>query len=375
MRHDAAVAACRLDHTLMKFVENSSLPMSTSAPASDTPASNTRAQKTGPPPDWRYEVKSAIRDARELGRVLGLDSKYVDDAQRATGQFPLFAPLSYVARMQRGDPADPLLRQVLPTAGELVAAPGYSADPVADRAATILPGMLHKYDGRALLVATGRCAVHCRYCFRRNYPYEDGPRSPDEWAGALEHLRTDRTIEEVILSGGDPLTLVDSTLSELVKRLADVPHLRRLRVHTRFPIVIPARVTQELVDLLNGSRLTPIMVVHANHPAELNDEVARALAKLNTAGVPLLNQSVLLAGVNDDFAVLKALMERLVELRVLPYYLHQLDRVTGAAHFEVSDVRGQELVAQLRDHLPGYMVPRFVRDVPGQSAKQMLAAT
>jgi EF-P beta-lysylation protein EpmB len=295
---------------------------------------------------------------------------------RAARLFPVFAPLAYLARMQPGDVSDPLLLQVLPLAAELESPAGFTSDPVGDLPATAAPGLVAKYAGRALLVSTGACAVHCRYCFRRHYPYEGGPRSLDDWRPALEAIEADETIDEVLLSGGDPLTLADAHLAELVERLAEIPHLRRLRVHTRLPIMIPERVTDGLLAWLRGTRLTPIVVVHANHPSELgtddDDPVALALGRLVDAGIPVLNQAVLLAGVNDDADTLARLSRRLVDLRVLPYYLHQLDRVAGAAHFEVPVARGLALMEELRARLPGYAVPRYVQEVAGEPAKRVL---
>lgn len=275
--------------------------------------------------------------------------------------------------MRPGDPADPLLRQVLPWDAETLDQPDFTADPVGDAEARLAPGLLQKYNGRALLVTTGACAVHCRYCFRRHYPYSAGPRSPDDWQPAIDQIAADPAIDEVLLSGGDPLTLVDSHLAELTRRLAAIPHLRRLRIHTRLPIVIPQRVTGELLAWLRGTRLTPVVVVHANHAQEIDDSVAAPLARLVDAGIPVLNQSVLLRGVNDTAAALIDLSRRLVDLRVMPYYLHQLDRVAGAAHFEVPISRGLELLATIRAALPGYAVPRYVQEVAGETHKRVLA--
>jgi len=314
-------------------------------------------------------MKTAIRDGRTLCRRLGLPEPHGLAADCA---FPVFAPLGYVSRMRPGDPRDPLLRQVLPLDEEAVDVAGFSHDPVQDQAAMLQPGLLQKYAGRVLLVTTGACAIHCRYCFRRHFPYGEGPHSAAQWGPAIEQIAADPTIDEVILSGGDPLTLVDAQLAELAERLAAIPHLRRLRIHTRLPIVIPERVTGELATWLGASRLTPIVVVHANHAAELDESVAESLAVLTRAGVLLLNQTVLLRGVNDSLAALSQLSRRLIDLRVAPYYLHQLDRVRGAAHFEVPVQRGRELVAQLRDALPGYAVPTYVREVAGQRSKQIL---
>lgn len=321
---------------------------------------------------WQQLLKLAVRDPVELCRRLALPVEFEAPAVRAARSFPVFAPLGFIARMRLGDPHDPLLRQVLPITEEIEDQPSFVADPVDDTAARLQPGLLQKYSGRVLMITTGRCAIHCRYCFRRHYPYSEGPRAVDDWGPALARIAADDSIDEVLLSGGDPLTVVDHQLAELAERIAAIPHIRRLRVHTRLPIVIPERVTDSLISWLRGTRLTPIIVVHANHPAEIDDHVAEALAQLADAGIPLLNQAVLLRGVNDNEHVLESLCRRLVDLRVMPYYLHQLDRVAGAAHFEVPLVRGLQIIAALRSRLPGYAVPQFVQEVPGADAKQLL---
>ena len=321
---------------------------------------------------WQRAFKEAIRDPDELCRLLELPGEIALAARRAAEQFPLFVPHAFLARMRRGDATDPLLLQVLPLAAETEPAPGFAADPVGDLTAQSAPGLLQKYAGRALMVTTGACAVHCRYCFRRHFPYAGGPRSLADWAPALAALAADASIHEILLSGGDPLTLSDDRLAQLAAALAKVPHLRRLRVHTRLPILIPQRVCDELLEWLTGTRLTPIVVIHANHPAELDDATGAALGRLSDAGVPLLNQAVLLRGVNDQVETLAALSERLIDLRVLPYYLHQLDRVAGAAHFEVPEQEGRRLVKELQARLPGYAVPKYVKEVPGAQGKMPL---
>jgi EF-P beta-lysylation protein EpmB len=327
----------------------------------------------GPPIVWQRVLREAIRDPRELCRILDLPADYEAAAVRAAVDFPLFVPRGYVDRIRRGDPHDPLLRQVLPLDAERADLAGFASDPVGDATAALAPGLLQKYHGRALMVTTGACAVHCRYCFRRHYPYSDLPRSLDAWEPALRQIEADPSLDEVLLSGGDPLTLVDDWLARLVRRLAAIPHLHRLRVHTRLPIVIPERVCGELVEWLRGTRLATVVVVHANHPAELDEPVADALSRLVDAGVVVLNQSVLLRGVNDQAEVLIELCRRLVDLRVMPYYLHQLDRVRGAAHFEVPVDVGLRLVAELRAKLPGYAVPRYVWETAGEKHKVVLA--
>lgn len=322
---------------------------------------------------WQQTFREAVRDPLELCRMLELPAEFAAAAIRAADAFPLFAPRGYLAQMRPGDPADPLLRQVLPLEAELEATPGFAADPVGDAAAALHAGLLQKYHGRALMVTTGACAVHCRYCFRRHFPYSEGPHSLAAWEPALAELAADPSIEEVLLSGGDPLSLTDTWLAQLAERLAAIGHLRRLRIHTRLPIVIPERVCDELLGWLRGTRLAPLVVVHANHPAELWPEVAAALGRLVDAGIPVLNQAVLLRGVNDDVNVLAELSRRLVDLRVMPYYLHQLDRVQGAAHFEVPEETGRRLIAELRTRLPGYAVPRYVRETAGEQSKKVLA--
>lgn len=334
-----------------------------------TPSSPVRACQTA----WQEAVRTAVRDGADLCRRLQLPLQYAEAATLAARTFPVFAPLPFVAKMRPGDPQDPLLRQVLPLAEELEETAGYADDPVGDRLAARQPGVLQKYNGRALLITTGACAVHCRYCFRRYFPYEEVKRSPREWAAIVAQLAADGSLEEIILSGGDPLMLTDSRLAGLARQLAEITHLRRLRVHTRLPIMIPQRVTAELVDWLRGTRLTPIVVVHANHPRELDEPVGHALGQLVDAGIPVLNQAVLLRGVNDRLETLRELSRRLLDLRVMPYYLHQLDKVSGAAHFAVPEERGRQLVAQLRDQLPGYAVPRYVQEIPGAPSKTLLA--
>lgn len=317
-------------------------------------------------------MREAVRSGQELCRRLELPPEYGERADQMAGAFGLFVPEPFLAKMRPGDLTDPLLRQVLPVEEEWADVPGFSADPVGDEEATIEPGLLRKYAGRALLIVTGACAVHCRYCFRRHFPYPEAPKGIAAWGPAIEALRDDPTIHEVLLSGGDPLMLGDGQLGALIEELARVPHLRRLRVHTRLPIVVPQRVTAELLEVLRGSRLTPIVVVHVNHPRELGDDVAGALARLIDAGVPVLNQAVLLRGINDDADVLAELCERLVDQRVIPYYLHQLDRVRGAAHFEVPHATGRRIIEELRARLPGYAVPRYVEETAGAKYKRPL---
>jgi EF-P beta-lysylation protein EpmB len=318
---------------------------------------------------WRKALSQAVRDPVELLELLALPRELLPAARLAAARFPLRVPLGYVARMEKGNPADPLLRQVLPLGEELLNSEGFSSDPVGDLAAMAIPGLLHKYAGRVLLVTTPACGIHCRYCFRRHFPYTEARAATDNWQPALDYIAADASIHEVILSGGDPLSLSDQRLTRLVDQLAAIPHVKRLRLHTRQVIVLPERVDTELLNWLADCRLQTIMVVHTNHANEINDQVAAALKRLAATHISLLNQAVLLRGVNDEVSVLAALSERLFENRVLPYYLHQLDRVQGAQHFEVSDTQAIKLVKQLRERLPGYLVPRLVREQAGKSSK------
>jgi len=326
---------------------------------------------------WSASLASAIRDPDELLAALELDrhpaaDRLRADAQAAAASFRLMVTRSYLARMKPGDPSDPLLRQVLPRAEELEHHSGFSTDAVGDAAARVVPGLLHKYAGRALLIATGACAIHCRYCFRRHYPYGDEPRRLADWQPACDYLAADPSIHEVILSGGDPLLLTDLRLSELTQQLDAIPHLTRLRIHTRLPIVLPDRITSELFALLRRLRLTVFVVIHANHPRELTGDAAQAVRSLVTGGLTVLNQAVLLRGVNDHGDTLRELSERLIDLGVLPYYLHQLDRVAGTHHFEVPQDEARRLLADLPAQLPGYALPTWVEERPGDPAKHPL---
>lgn len=326
------------------------------------------------PASWQRELADAVTDPAELARLLDLPDEWVAPARAAARQFGLRVPRGFVARMRRGDPGDPLLRQVLPVAQELEAAQGFVADPLREADATLAPGLLRKYHGRALLVATAACAVHCRYCFRREFPYESQTDAAGRHAGAIAAVAADPSIQELILSGGDPLSLGNARLAALTAALGAAPHLRMLRIHTRQPVVLPSRVDRGLLDWLGGLGWRVTIVLHANHPAEWSAEVREAVAALRGTGVLLLNQSVLLAGVNDDAGTLERLSLALHESGVLPYYLHLLDPVRGTAHFRVGEGRGRELVDALARRLPGFLVPKLARETPGEDAKQVLAA-
>ncbi len=323
--------------------------------------------------DWQQQYREMIRKPEQLWQRLALDPDEQPDIRDALQSFPLRVTEAFVAKMRPGDWRDPLLLQILPQAQEMQRQPGYSDDPLAEAAANPQPGLIHKYHGRLLLITTPACAVHCRYCFRRALPYNDNrPEQPD-WQAALDYIAAHPEIHEVILSGGDPLSLPDDYLSRLVDRLVELPQLRTLRLHTRMPVVLPAHITPTLVDSLQRKQLSTVVVVHANHPNELDTQSSQALLNLKNAGFTLLNQSVLLRDINDDANTLAALSHRLFACGVLPYYLHVLDRVTGAGHFHVDDTRAQQLVRQLLATLPGYLVPRLVREEPGRDSKTPLA--
>jgi L-lysine 2,3-aminomutase len=317
---------------------------------------------------WRAELARAYRDPLLLLAALGLDPGAVGFDPAAARGFPFRVTTAYAARMRPGHAADPLLRQVLPIIDETIPQPGFGPDPVGEQALAGAGNLLQKYAGRALLVMTGACAIHCRYCFRRSYPYSAHVGRSQLDAG-LAAIADDTEIREVILSGGDPLVLDDDAIAAVIERLTAIAHVRRIRIHTRLPIVLPARITPRLLALFTAQSVPVVMVVHVNHPQELDCDTRAALAACRSAGVTLLNQAVLLRGVNDDAAVLTELCETLFAAGVLPYYVHLLDRVAGAAHFDVAEARARELEDTLRQQLPGYLVPRFVREVAGAVSK------
>lgn len=318
---------------------------------------------------WQEELSQLVRSPAELIARLNLDPALLPAANQAAEVFPVRATESYLARIKPGDPNDPLLRQILPLDAELTSPADYSRDPLHELESNPVPGLVHKYAGRVLLVASGACAINCRYCFRRHFPYETNTPGRQDWQAALDYIRTDSSLEEVILSGGDPLAVSDKQFAWLLQQLDAIPHVTRLRIHSRLPIVLPSRMSPEWLEILRASRLDKVLVIHANHPQELDESVRAALARVAASGVMLLNQSVLLAGVNDEAAVLAELSRTLIRFGVLPYYLHLLDKVDGAAHFAVADEKAQAIKQSLLQSLPGYMVPRLVREVAGAASK------
>ena len=320
------------------------------------------------PSDWMQQLREAFRQPSALAAYLGLDPvpPHIEDV------FSMRVPRAYAQRMRHGDPNDPLLRQVWPAPAEQATQPGYHDDPVGDLAVVRDGGIIHKYQGRVLLTLTGTCAVHCRYCFRRHFPYADQQVTPARWEQTLATLRADSSIEEVILSGGDPLSLSDTRLAIWMQQLAEIPHLRRLRIHTRQPVVLPDRVDAALCDWLSAFPLPIAIVLHINHAQEIDEQLRQACRRLRATGAQLFNQAVLLAGVNANAASQRALSIALFDAGVVPYYLHMLDRVRGAAHFDVSEETAHKIMTALRNSLPGYLVPRLAREDAGAPSKTLL---
>ena len=321
---------------------------------------------------WQQHMKAAIRTPEALIERLELPENLICRAQ-SKGPFPLFVPLPFLSRIEKGNENDPLLRQVLPLQVEAEPISGFTTDPLNESDFVMSPGLLRKYNERALLIVNGSCAVHCRYCFRRHFPYSDATQDPSRLDDSIGAIQNDTSIREVILSGGDPLTLADERLDVLVQRLNRIEHLERLRIHSRLPIVIPQRVNDRLLSMISNSTLDVVFVVHCNHANELDKDVKDACRKLGVVCASVLNQSVLLRGVNDCVESLKMLSEALVSCRVVPYYLHQLDAVSGAAHFLVPVDQGIKLIQKLRESVSGYLVPRYVQEIPGCKNKTPLA--
>lgn len=318
---------------------------------------------------WQSLWRNSIRDPKELLQVLGLQGFEGLLSPQAEQQFAMRVPRGFAAKMRYGDINDPLLRQVLPVLDEQIQSPGFNIDAVGDLAARQQTGVLHKYHGRALLVTTGSCAINCRYCFRRHFPYSEETAAANQWQAAIDYLANDTSISEVLLSGGDPLSLSTAKLNNLTQQLAPLTHIKRLRFHTRLPIVLPERIDDEFIAWLGTLPYQLVFVLHVNHANELDESVALAVVRLKQAGVTVLNQSVLLKGVNDSEEALVSLSEALFQCGILPYYIHQLDKVQGAAHFEVPLAKAKALHAELMRRLPGYLVPKLVQEIAGQAHK------
>lgn len=323
-------------------------------------------------PVWQRQLVEAFSSVDALCRHLKLDPASLPLIPHFK-DFPLRVPRGFVDCMEKGNSLDPLLRQVLPIQDELQHFPGYSLDPVGDLNAAPQAGVIHKYQGRVLLICTGGCAVHCRYCFRRHFPYNELQLSSQKMTQALDYIATRSEIKEVILSGGDPLLLNDEKLGSLLQNISRIGHVRRIRIHSRIPVVLPARITNTFLQTLASLPQQIVLVIHANHANELSAEVADACRRLKQQNVTLLNQSVLLKGVNDSSDILCQLSEKLFTFGILPYYLHSLDRASGVGHFEVSEQRAKQLVQSMQETLPGYLVAKLVKEQAGAAHKIRLA--
>lgn len=318
---------------------------------------------------WQQELKQAFRSPIELLDFLGLKPDQAELRALAGKDFPMLVPRPFAKKMRRGDRSDPLLLQVLPSPEELHSPAGYSNDPLSEALKNPVPGLIHKYHGRVLLIAAPGCAVNCRYCFRRHFEYNTNSPSRSHWPQTLEYIAGDASISEVILSGGDPLLLSDSLLEEFIERISAISHVRRLRIHTRLPVVLPTRLTSQLAATLAQSRLQCVMVIHTNHANEVDADLADSLARFATSGATLLNQSVLLKGINDSSEALAKLSESLFAAGVMPYYLHLLDHINGASHFEVPQSQALAIYEELLGKCSGYLVPRLVRECPNTASK------
>ena len=318
---------------------------------------------------WQAKLQQLFNDPDLVLREVETTISAELISKKASESFSMRVPKEFIDRIKKGDPDDPLLKQILPVKDEEFEVDGFTTDPLAEMDTQVVPGLLHKYHGRALLIVTGTCAIHCRYCFRRHFPYTESNPAKDNWQQALDHIKNDPSISEIILSGGDPLTLADHRLLDLIQKLSDISHLQRLRIHSRLPIILPDRVNEHMIKWLTNTRLKSVLVVHTNHGNELDKNVATAMQRLHDINIPVFNQSVLLKGINDSAEILADLSERLFEIGIIPYYLHMLDPVAGAAHFKVDEASARSIMLKLYKTLPGYLVPRLVREIAGAQYK------
>ena len=319
-------------------------------------------------PSWQNQLARSIKDPEQLLTALELPLKYLPAMQQAHQSFPLRVTESYLNRIEKGNINDPLLRQIWPSAEENIINPSFSEDPVGDKAAEKQPGLLHKYKNRVLLTLTAACGIHCRYCFRRHFDYS-ASNATQYWQENLAYIQKHSEINEVILSGGDPLSLSDQRLEVMIKNIAEISHVKTLRIHTRQIIILPDRVNAALLKWIKNTQLNIVFVVHINHPNEINSEVKQAVSELSKVGVTLLNQSVLLAKINDSVEVLSELSSKLFDIGIMPYYIHLLDKVQGAAHFDVKEILAKQIIDGLRKELPGYLVPKLVKEVANEASK------
>nr|WP_244959800.1 EF-P beta-lysylation protein EpmB [Marinomonas primoryensis] len=322
---------------------------------------------------WSQHLSQALTSLPELVKHLGLSEKLSQQGIEAHQSFKLLVPRPYLSRIEYGNPNDPLLLQILPSAAEMQKVIGYTKDPLEEADHNPQKAIVHKYKRRLLVITTGTCAVNCRYCFRRHFPYGDNQLAQAEWQSVIEYLEKHPEVNEVILSGGDPLMMKDALLADKIRLLEALPQIKRLRIHSRLPVVIPARVCDDMLTWINKSRLDIIMVWHINHANEMDNELAQAAFKLKQAGVTLLNQGVLLKGINDTVDAQVNLSEAVFDAGILPYYMFTLDPVEGAAHFDISIEDAQRLMGKVAAELPGYLVPRLAKEIPGKPAKSVFS--
>lgn len=324
------------------------------------------------PEKWQEILADLISEPKELVEFLGLDPEARPSSLAACTDFPMKVPKPFAARMMRGNWNDPLLKQVWPDIAEELKDDSLVADPLQEAQFNRQPGLLHKYQGRVLLTAAPHCAIHCRYCFRRHFDYQSNTPGRAQWRSSLDYIAADNSIAEVILSGGDPLAAPNGYLGWLLGELDSIPHVQTIRIHTRLPVVIPQRIDAGLLSLLGNLGSRCVIVMHCNHPNEIDHAVTKSIEALGEDGHILLNQAVLLKGINDEVNVLSELSHALFACGVLPYYLHLPDQVAGTGHFLVSEHEAVALIDSLQAELPGYLVPKLVKEEPGQASKTRL---
>jgi len=317
---------------------------------------------------WQKELANVVTDPKKLLEMLNIEPKKYLLHFKARKLFPVRVPRPFIKKMQQGDFNDPLLKQVMPLSDEFLLSPGFVTDPLAEHESKV-EGLLHKYKHRVLLIVKAGCAINCRYCFRRHFPYADNSPNKHRWQYALDYIQKNKEITEVIFSGGDPLMASDEHLAWLIDNIEKISHVKRLRIHTRLPVVIPKRVTTTLVELLKNTHLKATVVLHINHGNEINKALAEAVEPLRAARIPLFNQSVLLKGINDKADILAELSEKLFDIGIQPYYLHMFDQVQGAAHFDVNEQQAVNIVKELMTILPGFLMPKLVREIAGEANK------
>ena len=322
--------------------------------------------------DWKAELSNCVSSIDELLNQLGLKPEDLNATEQAASKFPIKVPQPFVQLMEYGNPNDPLLKQVLPITSELQVDSNFSTDPVGESSFNPVPGIVHKYRNRVLMIISPNCAINCRYCFRRHFPYDDNRQSKQQWLKALDYLKTKPEINEVIYSGGDPLAANDNFLRWLTGEIESIKHIKRLRIHTRLPVVIPSRIDDQLLNWLSNTRLKPTFVLHINHANEIDTALSQGVNRLKQAGIMVLNQSVLLKCINDTSDQLINLSEKLFDAGIMPYYLHMLDPVQGASHFDVPEDRAVEIFSQIQAKLPGFLVPKLVQERAGETSKSLI---